>query len=85
MTGGQAYRYIRLRHNNVSNCKIAELEVYGHLLNTITVPAVSSFTTDATFFDGFNTFVLTNAITYKVSATPVITSTNPSTLSVYGG
>lgn len=73
-----------MRHDNVSQCKLAEFEVYGVLMNDLTVASISSFTTNAIYDDGFNQVTLTNAITYKTTTTPVITAITPSTLSVYG-
>lgn len=73
-----------MRHDNVSQCKLAEFEIYGVLLNDLTVASINSFTTNAIYDDGFNQVTLTNAITYKTTTTPVITAITPSTLSVYG-
>lgn len=78
------YRYVRMRHTNVSQCRLAELEVYGVLLNDVAVASISSFTISAVYDDGFNQVTLNNAITYKTTTTPVITATLPTTLSVYG-
>ena len=79
------YRYIRMRHNATSQCRLSEFEVYGVLLNDLTVSSISSFSTNVIFDDGYNTKTFSNAVTYRQDKTPVITSINPATGSVYGG
>ena len=61
-----AYRYIRIRHDSTSECKIAEFEVHGVILNDATVSSISSHTwTTTTFNDGYNTFTFTDKIEYR--------------------
>lgn len=78
------YRYIRLKHNNASGCKLSEFEVYGVLFNDLTIPNISSYITDAIFTDGYNQYTLAAAINYKTTATPVIDTISQLTGSVYG-
>ena len=54
-SSSNSYRYIRLRHNEMSMCKVAEFEVYGTIFNDVTVSNIDSYTfTSVTFYDGHN-------------------------------
>ena len=84
-TTSNTYRYVRIRHSTVSNCKIAEIELIGNLFNDATVSNIVSHTWASTeFSDGFNTFTFNNAIEYLQAKTPVVTSVSPLVGDVFG-
>lgn len=85
MSTSTNYRYIRLRHDTTSGCKLAELQIYGVLYNDLTVSSITSFQTDVVFVDGYNQYTWTNAVEYREDATPVVTSVSPKTGTVKGG
>ena len=81
-----AYRYIRIRHDSTSECKIAEFEVHGVIVNDATVSSISSYTwATTTFNDGYNTFDFTDVIEYRQDKTPIIDTVSPANGDVFGG
>ena len=51
-----AYRYIRIKHDSNSQCKVAEFEVHGVIFNDAFVSDIASHPwTIVEFDDGFNT------------------------------
>lgn len=73
-----------MRHDTTSECKLAELQVFGVVYNDLTVSSVASFSTDVMFNDGYNQYTWTNAVEYRQDATPVVSTVSPSTGSVKG-
>lgn len=79
------YRFIRLRHNNTSNCILSEFEVVGVIFNNLSVPNIDLYAANVQFTDGANIFNFTSSLTYKNVSTPVVQTINPNVVSVYGG
>lgn len=55
------YRYVRFRHNATSRCQLAEIQLYGIILNAAPVSLTSQLA-DIIYADGFNTKTFTNGI-----------------------
>jgi hypothetical protein len=79
------YRYLRLRHNNKSQCQLSELQFYGVIVNDIQVTNLNAQSVNIVFTDGFNNQTLSNVLTYSSAKTPQVLTVSPSTGSVFGG
>lgn len=79
------YRYVRFQHDTKSKCNIAELELTGTVMSSVTVASIASFTSDVFFDDGLNTQTFTGAVEYREDHTPIITSVTPDKGDVFGG
>lgn len=80
------YRFIRMRHNNDSECMLAEFEVHGLLYPEGTIADINSFEpSNVTFTDGYNSQTFSNVIEYRVDATPVVSDVSNKTGDVFGG
>jgi len=84
ITDTTIYRYVRFSHTNQSQCNIAELELTGILMNTVTVSDIASFKSDLVFDDGVTTQTFTNAIEYREDKTPIVTGVTPDSGDVFG-
>jgi hypothetical protein len=49
------YRYVRFSHTSKSKCNIAELELSGIVMSSLTVSSTASFKSDVMFEDGVTT------------------------------
>ena len=79
------YRYIRMSDaGGTSDCKIGEMEIFGVEMSDVTVADITSFTTSAEVTDGLNTYTLTDVIEYRQDKTPIVSSLNMRTGSIYG-
>jgi hypothetical protein len=79
------YRYVRFQHNTNSKCNIAELELTGIVMSSVTVASISSFTSDVFFDDGLNTQTFTGAVEYREDHSSIITAVTPDKGDVFGG
>jgi hypothetical protein len=52
-------------------CNIAEIELYGIVLSTVTA-TLSTQSADVVYSDGFNTKTFTNALEYRQDKTPIV-------------
>lgn len=79
-----AYRYIRMNHNSISQCSLAEMEVYGKIYTTVTV-SPTSYPTNVTYKDGYNSYSFSNPLEFRIDRTPIITSVVPEFGDIFGG
>ena len=79
------YRYVRMRHDSASECKLAEFEAFGVTLSDASVPDLTSHFIDAEITDGLNSYTLANAVEYRQDKTPLITGISQERGSVHGG
>lgn len=79
------YRYVRFLHDAKSGCKIAEFELNGIVMSSVSVATVDSFLSNITFYDGLNTITFENALEYKRDHTPIISNISPDKGDVFGG
>lgn len=79
------YRYVRFQHNSMSKCNIAELELTGIIMSSVTVSSITSFVSDVYFDDGLNNQTFTGAVEYREDHTPIITTVSPDKGDVFGG
>lgn len=59
------YRYIRFLHNSTSNCHLAEVQLIGVVLSTVSVPDTTSQLADVTYLDGFNNKTFAGALEFR--------------------
>lgn len=85
INSNENYRFVRLSHNNESECRVSEIEVIGVLFSDIEIINTSSKTLDAVIFDGVTTSTFANSITYSLAQTPIVTAVSPKVGSVSGG
>lgn len=79
------YRYVRFQHNSMSKCNIAELELTGIIMSSVTVSSITSFVSDVYFDDGLNNQTFTGAVEYREDHTPIISTVSPDKGDVFGG
>jgi hypothetical protein len=79
------YRYVRFSHTNQSKCNIAELELSGIIMSTVTVSSTVSFPSDVKFDDGLTQQTFTGVLEYREDNTPIVTSVSPDKGDVFGG
>ena len=80
---GTIYRYVRMRHNSTTACKISEIRFYDMTL--MEVSTSTSYKVDAEFFDGHHTTSWSQIVDYRNDSTPNITAVSPQTGSPKGG
>jgi hypothetical protein len=56
-----SFRYIRMRHNSSSQCSLAEMELYGKVVTSVSV-SPSSHLAAVTYKDGYNSYSFNNAL-----------------------
>lgn len=79
------YRYIRFSHTSASKCNLAELELSGIVMSTVTIASIASFPSDAAFDDGVTQQTFAGAVEYREDHTPLITAVSPDKGDVFGG
>jgi hypothetical protein len=79
------YRYVRLSHNQISSCQIAELEFTGILLSNNNPGSLTNNFATLVYQDGTNTFTYNNLIEYRQDRTPIVHNLSQPTGDVFGG
>ena len=79
------YRYIRFAHKNVSQCNIAEIELYGIIYSNANPSDLTSQPSDIIYEDGYNTYTFSGNATYTTARTAIVTSFSPSYGDIFGG
>ena len=80
------WKYMAYRIKNDDRCRIAEFELYGIVLNNLTIPNTSDHKCDVKMYQHgvlFNT--VTDGVTYSDSSTPSLTLATPALGTTAGG
>jgi len=79
------YRYIRFSHNATSKCQLAEIELYGILINNVEQNSTDSYPVNVTYVDGLTNNTFPNTVEFRKDKTATVTSVLPRYGDVFGG
>jgi hypothetical protein len=80
-----AFRYVRFAHTSVSQCNIAEIQLYGLVYSAISIADITSQPSDIVYEDGYNSVSFVGNATYTAARTATVTSFLPKYGDVFGG